>query len=620
MERRLVALLAADVVGYSRLMGEDEVATLAALKKCEEELIEPVVTNHGGHLVKRMGDGYLVEFASTIDCVECALEWQRGIKASAYPFIFRLGINLGDVLTESGDIYGDDVNIAARIEELAEPGSISLSGEAYDQVKRKLPYHFTFTGEHRLKNISDPVRIYSLHPDPENRGPLPAARSRIRSRSRAVLPLAVLFCVALMVIGYFYYRDATTEETQPITAALTDGEERQRLRGASIAVLPFRNLSNDQEQDYFSDGITNDIITDLSKFHDLLVISSNTVFRYKGETIDAKEVGRELGVQYLLEGTVQKSDDQVRINAQLVESKEGTHIWAERFNQRYADIFELQAEIVTSIVAKLAIKVSQKERERAIRTPSQDLDAYEYYLRGSAFYNNRTRDYNNAAKEMFAKAIAVDPYYADAVVGMGLVEYAKVSYGWTEFPLKNLENALQYGQKALEIDRDHASAHTLLCNVYTFQNKYDLALHEAERALELNPNNADVYSQMGWTLLWAGDIDDAIGALQMSLRLDNTSLRNAWLHLGMAYYLKEEYEKALTVLEKGVIKRPDFVGYHLALAATYAQLDRIDEAQSSATDVLRFDPFFEVDSFGTAFQNEAHRQAIADGLRKAGLQ
>ena len=619
MERRLVAILAADVAGYSRLMGEDELSTLAALKQCEEEVIEPAVASHGGHIVKRMGDGYLIEFTSTVDCVECALEWQRGVEASEYPFVFRLGINLGDVLTESGDIYGNDVNIAARLEELAEPGSISLSGEAYDQVKRKLPYNFIFTGEHRLKNITDPVRIYRLHPDPEKCVSPPAAKSRKRLRKRAMLPFLVLLFGALTVSGYFYYRSVTTEDPQSTTTPLSEGADRQHLRGASIAVLPFRNLSNDQEQDYFSDGITNDIITDLSKFHDLLVISSNTVFRYKGQTIDAKEVGRDLGVQYLLEGTVQKSDDQVRINAQLVESVEGTHIWAERFNQRYADIFELQAEIVTSIVATLAIKVSQNERERAIRTPPQDLDAYEYYLKGSAFYNNRTRDYNNAAKEMFTKAIAVDPFYADAVVGMGLVEYAKVSYGWTEFPLRTLENALQYAQKALELDRDNASAHTLLCNVYTFQNKYDLALHEAERALELNPNNADGYAQMGWTHLWAGNIDDAVSALQMSLRLDNTSLRNAWLHLGMAYYLKEEYEKALTVLEKGVIKRPDFVGYHLALAATYAQLDRIQEAQSSATDVLRFDPFFEVDSFGTAFQNESHRLAIADGLRKAGL-
>lgn len=221
---------------------------------------------------------------------------------------------------------------------------------------------------------------------------------------------------------------------------------------------------------------------------------------------------------------------------------------------------------------------------------------------------------------MFSKAISIDPYYADAVVGIGLVEYAKVSYGWTEFPLRSLENALHHGQQAVELDRDNASAHTLLCNVYTFQNKYELALREAERALELNPNNAEVYSQMGWTLLWAGQVDEAIEALEMSLRLDSISKRNAWLHLGTAYYLKGAYQKALENLEKGVITRPDFAGYHLMLAATYAQMDRIEDARRAAADVLRFDPFFQVDSFGTAFKNEDHRLAIADGLKQAGLE
>jgi len=271
-------------------------------------------------------------------------------------------------------------------------------------------------------------------------------------------------------------------------------------------------------------------------------------------------------------------------------------------------------------VAALAIKVSQSERERAMRTPPHDLDAYDYFLRGSAYYYKRTRDANLQAREMFAKAALIDPHYADAVVGMGLVEYAKVSYGWTEFPLRSLENALQHGQKAVELDRDNSSAHTLLCNVYTFQNKYELALREAERALELNPNNADVYSQMGWTLLWAGQLDEAIEALRMSLRLDDTSKRNAWLHLGMAYYLKQEYEKALETLEKGVITRPDFVGYHLILTATYARLGRLQDARNAAADVLRFDPFFQVESFGSAFKNQNHRMAIAEGLRQAGMQ
>jgi adenylate cyclase len=620
MERRLVAILAADIVGYSSLMADDEVGTFATLKTCEKEVIEPTVGNYNGRIIKRMGDGYLVEFISTIDCVECALAWQKQAARLSQPLKFRMGINLSDVLSESGDIYGDGVNIASRIEGLAEPGGISLSGEAYDQVKRKLPYIFNFTGEHKVKNINDPIRIYNL----ETISSVDVKKSdnkihKRRKRVKRLLPaLLIVFGILCAIIFYYKSKGKQDFPTTPVVSSARIGQHISK--GTSIAVLPFKNLSSNKEQEYFSDGITNDIITDLSKFQDLLVISSNTVFSYKGRTLNAVEIGKELGVQYLLEGTVQKASNKIRINAQLVESTDGTHIWAERFDREYSDIFELQSEIVKSIVATLAIKVSQSERDRAMRTPPQDLDAYDYVLRGSAYYNKRTRDSNIIAKEMFTKAISIDPHYADAIVGIGLVEYAKVSYGWTEFPLRALESALNYGQKALELDRDNASAHTLLCNVYTFQNKYELALREAEQALELNPNNADVYSQMGWTLLWAGRVDDAITALKMSLRLDNTSIRNSWLHLGIAYYLKHNYAQALESLENGVIKRPDFVGYHIILAATYAQLDRLQDAKSSADDILRLDPFFRVESFGTAFKNQSHRLAIADGLRKAGLE
>ncbi len=621
MERRLVAILAADVAGYSRLMGDDEVGTLATLKICEREVVEPTVSNYNGRIIKRMGDGYLVEFASTIDCVECALAWQDKARRLSQPLKFRIGINLADILSESGDIYGDGVNIASRIEGLAVPGGISLSGEAYDQVKRKLPYIFRYTGEHKLKNISDPVRIYALETTSLNELKKTAPDGNKRSAPlKIILPVLLIVFAIIGSAGFFFYQSSWKHDSPTAPVDSSELADQRISRGTSIAVLPFKNLSNNQEQEYFSDGVTNDIITDLSKFHNLLVISSNTVFTYKGKTMDAIEIGKDLGVQYLLEGTVQKAGNKIRLNAQLVESTKGTHLWAERYDREYSDIFDLQAEIVKSIVAALTIKVSQSERDRAMRTPPQDLDAYDYFLRGSAYYQKRTRDSNVIAKEMFTKAVAIDPNYADAIVGLGLVEYAKVGYGWTEFPLRSLENALTYGQKALQLDTDNALAHTLLCNVYTFQNKYELALREAEQALELNPNNAEVYSQMGWTLLWAGQVDDAIAALQKSLRLDNTSIRNAWMHLGMAYYLKRNYEQALETLEKGVVKNPDFVGYHIILAATYAQLDRIQNAENSAGDVLRFDPFFRVDSFGTAFKNQDHRLAIADGLRKAGLE
>ncbi len=600
-------------------MGNDEIGTLAALKTCEAEVIEPTVKRHNGRIFKRMGDGYLVEFSSVVDSVECALEWQNLAKKMLQPLVFRIGINLGDVLFEADDVYGDGVNIAARLESIAEPGGVSISGTAYDQVKRKLPFSFQFTGEQKVKNIPDPIRVYQVKPTHQTTAKKSEPKIKKRKHLRTLLPYLLIGIGILTAVSFFYIKTYNNDEIEANKNNTPDLESSNKARGASIAVLPFKNLSSDQEQEYFSDGITNDIITDLSRFHELLVISSNTVFNYKGKTMNVKEVGHQLDVKYILEGSIQKAGNMVRINAQLIDIVDGAHIWADRYDREYSDIFKLQAEIVKSIVAAMAINVSNSEQSRAMRKPPQDLDAYDYFLRGWAHYHSGTRESNQIAKEMFTKALLIDPNYAAAITGLGLLEYNKVSYGWTEFPLRALESAYEYGQKALELDSDNASTHTLLGNVYALQNKYELAIHETKQALELNPNDADAYRQMGWVLLWAGRIDDAIKSLEMSLRLDNKSITNAWLHLGMAYYLKGSYVQALETLEKGVTKRPEYVGYHIILAATYGQLEHIQDAASSAAKVLSLDPFFEVESFGTAFRNPEHRKAIREGLRKAGL-
>jgi adenylate cyclase len=620
MERKLVAILAADVVGFSQLMGRDEARTLAALKDIESNIIEPTVHNFGGRIVKRMGDGYLTEFPSVVDSVQCAVEWQKQAQSQDPQLQFRIGINLGDVISESGDIYGDGVNITSRIEGLAEPGGISLSGSAYDHVKGKLPYVFTYEGKKKLKNIVDPIRIYQLDNRTCESSDLNYVSIRTRRQSPGFWMIIIASIGVLFAFGLIYFKPFQKDE---LKSRESDAEVEQQVSsnwGASIAVLPFKNLSSDQEQEYFSDGITNDIITDLSRFHDLLVASSSTAFSYKGKAVDAKVIGQNLGVEYLLEGSVQRANNKIRINAQLINCKDGTHIWAERYDREFKDIFELQADIVTSIVAALAINVSQAEQNQALRKIPQDLDAYDYYLRGLAHYNNRVKKSNPIAREMFAKAISLDPDYSAAYAGLGLVEFAKVSYGWTEFPGQTLERAFAYGQKAIKLDPNNTKAHELLSSVYTFQNKFDLAIIEAQQALKLNPNSSTIYSQLGWALLWSGMVDESISVLEISLLLDDASVRNAWYHLGIAYYLKGEYEKALDILEKGLIKRPDFVGYHIILAATYAQLDRLKDAQNSVDFVLRFDPFFKVQYFGTAFKNQNHRLLIADGLRKAGLQ
>ncbi|KPJ78283.1 MAG: hypothetical protein AMJ54_04120 [Deltaproteobacteria bacterium SG8_13] len=621
-KRKISAIWSADVAGYSRLMGDDEEATVRTIT-AYREVIAGLIDRHRGRMVDSPGDNLLAEFASVVDALRCAWDVQqelagRNAQLSEHRRMrFRIGINLGDVIEEEGRLYGDGVNVAARLESLAQPGGINISGTAFDQVKNKLSYRFEFIGEQPVKNIQDPVRVYRV----EMRSEMLAESDRLEPQRRKLLRAGTLGLIAagvvLLAVGFYFWVDMHARSLSDRSPAGPAGV--QTSRGTSIAVLPFKNLSGDPEQEYFSDGITNDVITDLSRFGELLVIASNTVFTYKGKTVDIKTVGQELAVRYVLEGSVQKVGNRVRINAQLIDAADETHVWAERYERDYEDIFTLQSDIVQSIVATLAVNITQSERARAMRTKPQDLQAYDYLLRGWAHYQRRTRAANALAGEMFAKAVALDPQYAPGYVGLGWIEYSKIGYGWTEFADKALEKSIAYARKALELDAANASAHTLLCNAYTFQGQYGLAIREAERALELNPNDAYAFGQMGWVLLWSGRVDEAVAALEMSLRLDSATPRNAWMHLGTAYYLKGQYGQALDVLEKGVVKRPEFVGYHITLAATYARLGRVDEAGRAAENVRRLDPFFQLESFGKAFRNAAHREALLEGLRKAGL-
>jgi adenylate cyclase len=387
----------------------------------------------------------------------------------------------------------------------------------------------------------------------------------------------------------------------------------------SIAVLPFKNLSGDPEQEYFSDGITNDIITDLSRFRELLVIASNTSFTYKDKPVKVIDVGQELGVRYVLEGSVQKTGDKVRINAQFIDSTTGNHLWAERYERDLKEIFSVQDEIVQKIVAKLAVKIHAAERSRVMRKPTDNLEAYEYLLRGHDYLLQRTSSGAQKARQMFEKAIALDPQYAYAHVGLGDYYLDTVEYGWTEFSEQALERAFGFAQKALRLDQSNAAAHTLIGSVFAFRAQYDLSISALQKAIELNPNNAHSYHNLGWVLLWSGRHDEAITTLKTAIRLDVNSLQNTQMHLGFSYYLKDRYEDAIRSLEKGVIHRPNFLGYHIALAAAYAQAGRLEDARQSAAKVLRLDPFFEIESYGTGFRNPADRKKIIEGLQKAGL-
>jgi len=506
LKRKLTAILSADVEGYSRLMGNDEASTIHTLTAYKEAMTALIKQNRG-RVVDAPGDNLLAEFVSVVDAVQCAVEIQRELaeRNKELPkerkMVFRIGVNLGDVVEEGDRIYGDGVNITARIEGLASGGGICISRSAYEQVKNKLNLGFKYLGEHTVKNIAGPVLVYQVLMEPEAAGKL-IGEKRIRLTRwhwAAVAVIALVFGAAAVAIWNFYIRS-----TPSLKKDVSPGETLTSLSNkASIAVLPFTNLSGDPEQEYFSDGITNDIITDLSKFKELLIIASNTVFTYKGKPVKAKKVSQELGVRYVVEGSVQKAGDKVRINAQLIDTATGHHLWAERYERNLKDIFALQGEIVQTIVATLSIKVDEAEIARAMRKDTTSSEAYDYVMRGKQYISRRTRSANVKAKEMFRKAIELDPDY-------GWAQFNNASFGWTEFSSQAMQQAQDLAKKALSLEESNAGSHALLGTCYLYQGEYDLAISELQRAIELNPNDPDVYRSLGMGMLYAGLTDDAM--------------------------------------------------------------------------------------------------------------
>jgi adenylate cyclase len=622
-KRKLAAILSADVKGYSRLMSEDEAHTIGTLTEYREIMSSFIQKKHG-RVVDSPGDNLLAEFASVINAVQCALEIQEELKArnadlsETRRMEFRIGVNLGDVVEEDERIYGDGVNIAARLENLAEAGGICISGSVYKQVKNKLALGYEYLGERSVKNIAEPINVYRVLMEPDAAGKvISEKRAWLKGGQWVAVAAGALIVVAAAVAVWNYYFRSTApiEKVASIAKSAIPLADR-----ASIAVLPFKNLSGDQEQEYFSDGITNDIITDLSKFRELLVIASNTVFTYKGKPVKVQQISEELGVRYVLEGSVQKLSNKVRINAQLIDATTDHHIWAERYDRDLNDLFAVQNEIVQTIVTTLAIKVDAAERARAMHKDTDNLEAYDFVLRGEEFLFRRTRTANIKAKEMFKKATELDSSYALACTGMGWSYYIAVVSGWTEFPLQAMEKALAFGQKALSIGEPDAMAHALLGSVYLRMEKYDLAISELQHAIELNPNHAISHLRLGTIMLFAGQTDEAIQLLQTGLRYHPYTDPNDYGRLALAYYLKGKYEDAIMTIEPGLGRNPNNAWLHITLAAAYAQAGRSEDAKHSAEMIKKLSPFFEVDSSFTLFRNPADRDKIIEGLRKAGLE
>ena len=618
-KRKLTAILSADVEGYSRLMGDDEESTIRTLNDYRE-MIKIVIEQHRGRIVDATGDNLLAEFASVVDAVTCAVAIQQKLaeRNAGLPekrkMQFRIGVNLGDVVVEGDRIYGDGVNIAARIEGLAVGGGICISGTAYDQVKSKLVFGYEYTGEHTVKNIKEPVRVYRVLMEPEAAGKLIGERKSM-SRRWSLASAVILLAIGVAAIWVYYMRiTPNSEETIPPSKS-----DLLSVGGASIAVLPFSNLSGESEQEYFSDGITNDLITALSKFRELLVIASNTIFTYKGKPVNIEHVGQELGVRYVLEGSVQKAGAKVRINAQLIDATSGFHIWSEYYKRELKDIFAVQEEIVHTIVGKLAVKIDAAERRRVLHKRTESLEAYDYLLRGLELFQTRTCAAFRKARKMFEKAIALDPDFASAYVGLGRTYQSQTSYGCTEFPSQALQRAKDLATKAINLDEFQSDAYALLGIVYTYTGRYDLAISQLNQAIEINPNDAYAHSYRGQVMLWSGRVDDAIQSMEIALRFDPNRSPGDFMFLGIGYYLKGQYDKAINVLEKGLNRKLDWVGNHIILAAAYAQLGRSDDAKREVQEILRLEPFFKLDNYGTVYRNQADRAKIVQGLRKAGL-
>jgi len=585
-------------------------------------MITESVGEYGGRVVDAPGDNMLAEFPSVVDAATCSLaiqeklaEYNAGL-APERRMVFRLGIDLGDVIVDGERIYGEGVNIAARLESLAPAGGICISGRAYEQIRNKAPMGCEYIGEQIVKNIAFPVPVYRIWQDAQAEAcqiKKPGApKWRIKHPVAAAGALFLILVCALLVGGLHF--NLFNGSQAPKTTFDADGRTR-----ASLAVLPFTNLSREPQQEYFSEGITNDIITDMSKFHELIVMSSHAVFAYKDKAIGIRQISRELGVKYILEGSVQKAGDRVRVNAQLIDAGGGDHLWAERFDRPVKDIFLVQEEILRAIVRELALTIDQTERARAVHKPTANLEAYDYVLQGYHQHYKRTRDTNREARRLFNEAIRLDRGYAAAYVGVANTRIWDAMYGWTEFPNRSLEQAHAYVLKAIRIDPYDARAHSTLGYIHMRTEAYDQAIDELQKGIELNPNDWPSYRYLGAVMLYSGRTGEALNLYKIAIKYDPYQSPGIFMNMGIIHYLKGEYHDGLKWLQNGAGRYPNFLGLQLMLAATFAQLDRNEDANTAAARVRRISPFFEVDFYGSVYRNSEDREKITAGLHKAGL-
>ena len=575
--RKLRAILSADVKGYSLLMADDEVHTIQTLK-AYRQIMSDLIQQHTGRVVDNPGDNLLAEFGSAVDAVECAVEVQKKLKKENAKFVedkqlqFRIGVNIGDVVHDEERIYGSSVNVAARIEGIADAGGICISRNAYDHVKDKLELGFEYLGEHAVKNIEEPVRVYRVLTDSESPKPLVAEQLELPDKP-------------------------------------------------SIAVLPFDNMSGDTSREYFSDGLTEQIISGLSKVRDLFVIARNSSFAYKGKQISIKQIARELGVRYILEGSVQRAGDRVRITAQLINATTDYHMWSESYDRDLSDIFALQDEITLKIIETMQIELTHGEQARLWEGATTNIQAFDKYMRGLEYLSFNNEKGNKQAQQFLKEAVKIDTAYSLAYAVLGFTYTLNLLFRWGISPLESFAEADKNAEKALAVNDSLDFTHTLLGFINLFKRQHEEAIKEGERAIELNPNGALAHAGLGFILSYSGKPDIAIKLVKHALRLDPIPLPYISTFLIIAYRTNGQYEKAIECAEKSLRGNPDQLTPTLTLAASYSSLNRIEATKKAVKEVLRIDPNFSLDYLAKTLpiKHQKTLEIFIEALRKAGL-
>jgi adenylate cyclase len=613
--RRLAAIMFTDIVGFSRQMGSNEARTLRLLDT-HNQLIRQAVTAHHGTVIKTVGDAFLVDFPSVVHAVQCAQQIQAQFHAynaeqeATAQIHVRIGIHSGDIVQRDGDVFGDGVNIASRLQALAAPDTICLSHGVYKEVAPKLSLGTVVPlGKPKLKNIVQRESVYALlAATPQGfRQRLQVRWLQLKPWQRPLQVAAVLVVLASAgLLGRYFY--------VPSPAGLPFPDK------PSIVVLPFTNMSGEPEQEYFSDGLTEDLTSDLSKIAGLFVIARNSAFTYKGKATKVQEVSQELGVRYVLEGSVRKADNQVRVTAQLIDATTGGHLWSERYDRPLTGIFALQDEIVQKVVGDLRVKMEEAESERVKRIPTENLTAYDAFLRGMEYGRRFTKEHNAQARQMFEKAAELDPNYASAYAGQGLTYLFDFILQWDQ-SLQTLGRAFTLAQKAVALDNSLGLAHSVLGWVYLWQKQHEQALAEAERAVALNPNSSESHFVLGEILNLSGRPEEAIRSIEHAVRLNPRTSGDLLDNLGSAYNAAGRYEEALAVLKKALSYNPNLFITHIHLAVVYMRLGRDEEARTEAAEVLRLNPKFSLEAWrqNVPVKDPARLEGVLTALRKAGL-